>query len=58
VVLYPDHDGDGIGAPPREIPCIGAALPSGLVPWGWDPDDGDPLVRAAADDELLELLWW
>jgi hypothetical protein len=52
VVLYPDQDGDGIGAPPRQIPCLGATLPDGLVPWGWDPDDGDSGVSARESDPL------
>ncbi len=50
VVLYPDGDGDGVGAPPRIIPCLGDALPAGYSIFGWDPDDGDPSVNAEEGD--------
>ncbi len=53
VVLYPDDDRDGVGAPPRQVQCLGATLPDGFSLYGWDPDDGDPLVASAADDEPL-----
>jgi hypothetical protein len=51
VVLYPDLDGDGIGAPPRDIQCLGATIPDGLSLFGWDENDRDPLVAAAPDGE-------
>jgi len=54
-VLYPDQDGDGVGATPRQVLCIGAALPAGLTRGGYDDDDSDPAV-IEADDEELELL--
>lgn len=54
-VLYPDQDGDGVGAPPREIRCIGAAVPPGVTPGGYDDDDGDPAV-IELDDEEQDLL--
>jgi hypothetical protein len=41
-VLYPDPDGNGIGSPPRAVMCIGASIPAGYSPYGWDgsvPDD-------------------
>jgi len=41
-VLYPDRDGDGAGAPPREITCLGFAMPPGFSLGGGDPDDADP----------------
>jgi hypothetical protein len=56
-VLYPDRDGDGVGAPPRQITCIGSALPAGLVRRGYDENDADPQVIETEDfDDLLELL--
>jgi len=51
-VLYPDSDGDGIGAPPREIPCIGESIPPGYSLEGWDADEGDPGVQAGAPDPV------
>ncbi len=56
-VLYPDHDEDGVGAPPRQILCLGATNPDGLVPGGYDEDDADPAVIETDDfDELLDLV--
>jgi hypothetical protein len=55
-VLYADMDGDGVGAPPREILCLGATLPLGLTRGGYDDDDGDPAVIEAEEDEVLEVL--
>ena len=57
VVVYRDADGDGVGAGPRQVPCVGATLPSGTSVLGFDEDDADPAVQAGADDEelLLEL---
>ncbi len=56
VVLYPDLDGDGVGAPPRQITCIGATVPAGLSRGGFDDDDTDPTVIEVDDDELDLLL--
>jgi hypothetical protein len=56
-VLYPDQDGDGIGAPPRQILCLGNVSPAGLSHGGYDDDDGDPAVIEDDDeDELLHLI--
>lgn len=55
-VLYPDLDGDGIGAPPRQVRCIGATVPPGLSRGGFDDDDTDPAVIEVDDDELDLLL--
>lgn len=55
-VLYPDLDGDGVGAPPRQIRCIGAAVPAGLARGGFDDDNTDPDVIEADDDEIDLLL--
>lgn len=52
VVLYPDLDGDGVGAEPRQIPCLGAALPPGMSLHGYDVDDSDPEVNMDAEDDL------
>jgi hypothetical protein len=57
VVRYPDADGDGVGATPRAIVCLGSGEPPGYSRFGWDVDDADPAVqRDGADDELVELL--
>ena len=55
VVLYRDRDGDGIGAGPRTVPCLGASIPAGWSVFGYDPDDDSPAVQvnASEDDELL-----
>jgi hypothetical protein len=56
-VLYPDQDGDGVGAPPRQVHCIGATPPAGLERGGFDEDDGDPTVIESEDvDDLLDLI--
>jgi hypothetical protein len=58
LVLYPDKDGDGIGAPPRQITCSGATIPAGLSLAGWDEDDANAGVQgAAASDEPLLSAW-
>lgn len=56
-VLYPDADHDGVGAAPRTIACLGAALPSGLVAGGYDEDDNDPAVIETEElDDLLDVI--
>ena len=56
-VLYPDGDGDGVGARPRQVRCLGATVPAGLVTGGYDEDDRDPLVIETEDlDDLLDLI--
>jgi hypothetical protein len=49
LVLYPDHDGDGVGTPPRATACRGADLPAGYSLFGDDEDDNDPAVQANED---------
>lgn len=57
VVLYPDQDGDGVGAEPRQIPCLGATLPLGMSIYGYDVDDDDPEVTKSMEDDLhVELI--
>jgi hypothetical protein len=57
VVLYPDHDGDGVGAPPRAIECLGATIPDGMSTRGYDEDDNDKTVIETEDfDDLLDLV--
>ncbi|MCP3166940.1 hypothetical protein [Myxococcus qinghaiensis] len=57
LVLYPDLDGDGVGAEPRQIPCLGAALPPGMSIYGYDVDDHDPEVTKSMEDDLhVELI--
>jgi len=55
-VRYPDQDGDGVGAPPRQILCIGTTTPAGFAVGGYDDDDTDPTVIESDDDDDLELL--
>jgi len=55
-VLYPDQDHDGVGAPPRQIQCIGTTMPEGLSLGGYDEDDGNPSVIETDDDDDLDLL--
>jgi len=57
VVVYRDQDGDGVGARPRSITCLGEAIPTGWSRLGYDVDDLDPSVASdpAADDLALLL---
>lgn len=52
-IVYPDVDGDGVGATPRQIRCIGTAPPPGFATTGYDEDDGDPAVIEDEADDLL-----
>jgi hypothetical protein len=54
-VLYPDEDGDGIGAWPYAVSCLGAELPDGFSRHGDDDDDGDPRVGASEDSRIVAL---
>ncbi len=57
--LYPDRDGDGVGACPRSAAwaCVGAALPAGFAGVGCDVDDGDPAIAAnPADAAALAIV--
>jgi hypothetical protein len=55
VVLYRDADGDGVGAGPRTIECLGPELPVGSSIFGFDADDADSTIQAR-DDVATELL--
>jgi hypothetical protein len=56
-VLYPDGDHDGVGAPPRQVLCLGATAPDGLVSRGYDEDDANPdVIETDELDDLLELI--
>ena len=55
-VLYLDSDGDGVGRPPRVVPCLGTSLPAGHSVFGFDPDDSDAAKKEPPEDELLELI--
>jgi hypothetical protein len=59
-VLYPDKDGDGVGAPPSSVPCLGTGRPAGFSIYGFDSNDADAQVTESAEDaELLEqLITW
>jgi len=58
VILYRDQDGDGVGAGPRSIRCLGTTLPAGWSSVGLDVDDLDPLIWSDPndDDEFLRLI--
>lgn len=58
VALYPDADGDGVGTSPRQLQCLGAAIPAGLSARGYDEDDADPRVIETEDfeEELAVVL--
>lgn len=54
VPLYRDQDdGDGVGAGPRSIQCLGDTLPAGWSLLGFDPDDASSAVSSDADAALL-----
>ncbi|QRK12380.1 hypothetical protein JQX13_21555 [Archangium violaceum] len=56
-VLYPDNDGDGVGAPPRVVMCHNdGPVPPGYSIYGFDPDDSNPLVSDEAEDPELEAI--
>jgi hypothetical protein len=56
-VLYPDRDGDTVGAPPRTVQCIGESLPRGYSIYGDDVNDDDPTQRVDVEqDELDEFI--
>ncbi|NMO22014.1 hypothetical protein HPC49_37920 [Pyxidicoccus fallax] len=56
-VLYPDADGDGVGAGARTVPCLGRDVPRGFSFKGYDVDDRNASVQEDAEDDLLvELL--
>jgi hypothetical protein len=54
-VLYLDLDHDGVGAPPRQVRCIGATVPDGMARGGFDDDDRDPDVIEVDELDLLLL---
>ena len=58
MLTYPDLDGDGVGAAPRSIQCLGASLPPGRRLGGYDEDDADPAVITTedSDDDELDLI--
>jgi hypothetical protein len=57
LVLYPDGDGDGVGTSPRQVRCLGTAIPAGLSARGYDEDAADPAVVETEDfEELLDLV--
>ena len=56
-VLYEDGDGDGVGAGPRSVLCVGAAPPAGQSIHGDDADDQDPVIQIdGEDDDELDLI--
>lgn len=59
-VLYADKDGDGVGAPPSSVPCLGLERPAGFSIYGFDSNDADARVTESAEDEevLEQLIGW
>ncbi|WNG61867.1 hypothetical protein F0U59_49530 [Archangium gephyra] len=56
-VLYPDRDGDGVGAPPRTVMCLDdGPVPPGYSIYGFDPDDSRPGVWDVPEDPETEVL--
>jgi hypothetical protein len=57
LVRYRDEDGDGVGASPRTVFCVGAdPEPAGHSRFGWDADDAEPSVQWDEEDDALLLL--
>ncbi|WP_147469154.1 hypothetical protein [Corallococcus sp. AB045] len=56
--LYRDQDADGVGAPPRQMTCLGPAVLAGWSRYGDDADDNDTAVQTdeAMDEELSLIL--
>jgi hypothetical protein len=56
-ILYPDHDGDHVGAPPRQIQCLGKTIPDGMSIYGDDDNDNDPNVQIDEEgDEAFRIV--
>jgi hypothetical protein len=56
-VLYPDRDGDGVGAPPRVVMCLDdGPVPPGHSIYGFDPDDSNPATAWPTEEPELEVL--
>ncbi|MBZ4330139.1 hypothetical protein [Corallococcus sp. AS-1-12] len=55
---YRDQDGDGVGATPREMMCLGPSAVAGWSRYGDDADDQDASVQTdeAMEDELSLIL--
>ncbi|NPC50810.1 hypothetical protein HPC50_27530 [Corallococcus exiguus] len=56
--MGPDGDGDGVGATPRQMTCLGPAVLAGWSRYGDDADDHDAAVQTdeAMDEELSLIL--
>ncbi|NPD25256.1 hypothetical protein D7Y27_14500 [Corallococcus sp. AB004] len=56
--LYRDQDGDGVGATPRQMLCLGSSAFAGWSRYGDDSDDHDAAVQTdeAAEEELSLIL--
>jgi hypothetical protein len=58
-ILFADVDGDGVGAGPRSVQCLGASLPAGMSLYGDDVDDVDEeRWEDDEDDDLIDLLFF
>lgn len=57
VTVYADKDGDGVGAGPGQVSCIGKAAPAGFSLLGYDPVD-DPSNPNSAAVSDLDLPSW
>jgi hypothetical protein len=56
--VYRDQDGDGVGAGPREIQCLGSVPAAGFSLQGYDPNDlaTDPAAAQIAEIDLPPTL--
>ncbi|WP_338263191.1 hypothetical protein [Corallococcus caeni] len=56
--FYRDQDGDGVGATPRQMTCLGPEVPAGWSRYGDDADDGNAAVQTdeTAEEELSLIL--
>jgi hypothetical protein len=55
--LYADLDGDGFGAGPALVMCLGKSNPTGYSQFGTDADDATSAVTEELDDVLDTILY-
>jgi hypothetical protein len=55
-IVYPDADGDGVGALPLQILCEGSTFPGGYSPYGDDEDDRNASVGPLPPEDILDLV--
>jgi hypothetical protein len=54
-IVYPDNDGDGVGALPLQILCEGSTFPAGYSHYGDDEDDTNASIGPLPPEDLLGL---